>query len=556
MSRPLPVLVILALMAPLGAFMGRMLPAPEVRRVEATDRPDRHLSFLPLSNESPGQLPFLAADLPKTLALALAEPRWIQVGRTDRDPVVTGLDAYEVLAFPRTAGGLLTQTGSNSEGPVLLSNLPSHPRFSHAYTQASGAVVFLHRPAWRTVDAMRPDFNTNQLAPGQAVFRPASRPDLPPRVILQDATNDQRLLRVSPEMWMGDPRSVPEWFARTKADYLVTGSYKDLGDNQIRLKLILFVRHTGEGRIFYDGILPTERVLEESASLPNLLLGTLQGRAMVEPITFVTTPPGAHVHVSGSYLGTTPFVAPALPVGPQVFTWWHPDARPSSNSRPTGAGVPVAVHSNGFTLDLKPSDRHGTNFLVLNPATGTGRLQIQLKTNAAHLWLDGQLIASGIGTTNLRLPPGEHLLSTQPIGSPFAPRKFRITIEPDHLCRLQLDPRLQPDSVRPLPARDLTTLFGALSVVSLSGTLYATYRRDDFIDRGNVARSKYLDAANSEFAQAAEWNKAVTAGLWITGTSLLGTLIFRILDIHQREIRIETSLSHGPDVRLQYQREF
>lgn len=546
---------LLAFVTPLFAFMGRMPPDPEVRRVEARDRGDRILAFLSLSNESPGQLDFLSSDLPKTMALSLAEPRLVVVTPDDLDPSFSGLDAYEHLLFPmQTNGAYLTQS-SNSEGPIYLTNVPTHPRFAFMVTQGQTVHAYLCRPMMRTVDPMRSDFSVQSILPGQIVVTQGSRADLPGRYLLVDATNHQRLLKVSPDLWLGDARTPASWFEKAKADYLVVGSYRDSGDNQVRLRLWLLSKKDGAGKLFYNGTLPTDRIMEESASLAPLLLARLQNLPVVESVSFQTTPAGAHVSLAGVYLGTTPFVSAALPAGEGNFTWWHPAAKFVPGRRPTGAGEVRAALTNGWTLALRPEDKGTTNALALNPVGGTGVIQISLGSNkGAHLWVDGNLVASGEPAQEVRLSPGEHLVSSQLFnGGPT--RRFRIPVMPQQATLLEFNPGVAQNR-KILPGRELTVFFGTLSLVGAIGTVYSVVRRGEFSDRAAISSLQGLATYSNETAAYQAWNTSAMAFAYSTGAALLATLGFRILDIHQSEIRLETRYQHGPDVRLQFKREF
>jgi hypothetical protein len=126
---------------------------------------------------------------------------------------------------------------------------------------------------------------------------------------------------------------------------------------------------------------------------------------------------------------------------------------------------------------------------------------------------------------------------------------------PHQATLLYFNPELNQNR-RLLPGRELTVFFGALSLVGVVGTVYSVVRRDEYSDRAAISFLQRLSMYSNENVAYNSWNTTASVFAYSTGAALLATLGFRILDIHQSEIRLETRYQHGPDVRLQFKREF
>jgi len=569
--RLLPLLLLL--LAPAAfPFAGKVRPPKDIVRLWAEDRLERTLALYALVNESPGTNDTLRRDIPRTLALSLQSTVPFTLPAGQARPVLHGLEQYDPLTF--TVGAKDWQRNpSAATNVVFFSDVATNTNLAYILTNGTERTVLRDRSNTIYLDPMRPDWNPSNLLPGQWVWTNRDLPGLPPRFCFQETNAWRRTLRVFDSLYESGAAAPGEIFSRVNADYHLLGTLADLGENRIRLRLLLLDAQRKSAQPLLDKVLAPERWVEETAEVAPLLLALLQGRPMVTNLVFTSEPEGAYVYLDGRYAGATPLTLGALPAGAVSVRFWHQKVRWDAESHARALGARCLSNAgDSLVVDFQPADSGGTNRVPFAAPRKAGSLRVSVGgTPRADIYLDGEIVAASTNHWEARIEAGPHALSVRaskaaPAGSNAAPpdfqeRLFQIGVRQDALSELSLamKPVRRPSGFERIfldPDRN-TVIFGSLGLVGAAATVYTLLKNGEYDERNRLAyaRGDY-DTYLAEWKTWYQWNQALTACGVATGAALALTLTFRIASISRQEIRIETEYHHGPDVRLRWRSEF
>jgi hypothetical protein len=428
-------LLLLLLSAPAAfPFAGKIRPPKDIARVWAEDRLERTLALYALVNETPGTNDWLRFDIPRTLALSLQATVAITIPANMAQPVLRGLEAYNPLTFTVGASNY-RRSPQASTNIVFFSDVATNTNLAYILTNGEERTVLRDRSNTIYLDPMRSDWNASNLLPGQFLWTNHGISRLPPRLCFQETNGWRRTLRVIESLYDSGAVAPADLFARVNADFHLTGTLADLGENRVRLRLALIDRNRKSVQPLLDRVLVPERWVEETATVAPLLLALLQERELVTNLVFTSKPEGAYVYLGGRFAGSTPLTLDAWPAGPVHLRVWHQKAAWDLDAQAAQFGARCLSNTGEeLIVRFRPEDSGATNVLPFTPPKKAGTLRVSVGgVSRSDIWLDGELVASGTNAFESLMEVGPHAVAVRasrlaPVAT--APSRLATTVTP------------------------------------------------------------------------------------------------------------------------------
>ena len=339
------------------------------------------------------------------------------------------------------------------------------------------------------------------------------------------------------------------------ADFAVYGQLRQAANSDIELKIFLIRTKDNSIELIYKKIMAPEKLFEEIAILPRLVLGSIQKRDVVNHIYFNSSLSDTFVYINNQFIGKTPLTIFSFPVGEYNFDLWHPDGdldvkRSTKENKFVISNFSLThsielgdiVHRYKITIDSNLAN--SSNYFYFREKIDAGTLKVTTdKGSNTVLHVNSELKEQFNNTTQFALPTGEHFLILS--NEHFETVQMLVPVKKDLITEVQV--RLQPHREipkwkKPLYNYDLNTkIFGGIGGTLFLATLinYLQYN-DSILKRETLRQSGQIDTPAYDYINEKQFNEVVS--LYTVGTlaagSLLATLISRILHIKSNVSKI------------------